>query len=187
VPTTRSSLAALADQDVVLSRAAALASYLAAASVVASYGVGTGALEYALARLQPDRRFIVTEFAPRTASRLADLMPELEVRVHDLTVDEPVSGADLHLLVRIDTELTDDELVEVFARFATCRVVFVATEVLGARSIARELVTRIRGNATVAGWVRSRGALEATWSRTHRGKRVAVHDLTAWLLDPLAT
>jgi hypothetical protein len=184
LPETRSRLAALADQGVVRERAAALDSFLGGAGVVASYGVGTGALEYALARLQPQRRLVVTEFAPRTATRLAELLPEVEVRMQDLRVDGPVPDADLHLLVRVDTELTDDELRTVFTRFAACRVVFVATEVLGARSVVRELVTLLRGDATRAGWVRSRSALEALWQRTHRGERVAVHDLTGWLLAP---
>ena len=187
VPATRSSLAALADHAVVRKRAEALATRLGGARVVASYGVGTGALEYELARLEPDLHLVITEFAPRTASRLAELLPEVDVRLHDLRVDGPVPEADLHLMVRIDTELTDHELQGVFTRFAACRVVFVATEVLGVRAVARELVTLLRGNATHAGWVRSRGALEASWRRTHRGERVPIHDLTAWLLAPTAT
>ena len=168
-------------------RAAALASHVGGAEIVASYGVGTGLLEFALAQLQPDRRYVVTEFAPRTASRLAELAPELDVRLHDLRVDGPLPEADLHLLVRVDTEMADDELRGMFERFAACRILFVATEVLGARAVLRELKTLLRGNATLAGWVRSRGALEATWSRTHRDERVVVHDLTAWVLDPRAT
>jgi hypothetical protein len=184
LPATREAWERLADEPLVVARAQALDRHLAGARVVASYGVGTGGTELALARLEPGRRLVVTEFAPATTERLAKLFAEADVRSHDLRRDPPISGADVHLLYRIDTELDDDEFAHVFRRFASVPLLVVATELLGPRAVARELVTLVRGGASVAGLVRSRGSFESLWRDTHRASIVGVHDLSGWLLTP---
>jgi hypothetical protein len=183
LPATRRELDVRADGDAVARERARAIDALAAQASTASYGAGTATAELWLRRLRPDRRVVVTEFAPETVARLAALLPELEVRRHDLRSDPPVD-ADLHLFHRIDTELDDDTFRGVLARFSRERLLVVATELLGARAVARELRTRLRGNATRAGLVRSRGAFEALWVPTHEATRVRIHDLHGWLLEP---
>jgi len=150
---------------------------------VASYGVGAAALELCLALRRPDLELVLADYAPETVGRLRELFDAAVVTVHDLRADGPLA-ADAHLLSRVDSELDDGQLREVFVRFADERVLFVATEILGVRSLLREARTRLRGNATAAGWVRSRGSLEELWSATHDARRVVVHDLAGWALEP---
>lgn len=136
-----------------------------------------------LARLRPGRRLVVAEFAPETVERLAALFPEAEVVRHDLRTDRPLA-ADTHLLLRVDTELDHRAFRAVLARLARQRVLVVATELLTPRALARELRTRLRPGATRAGLVRSRGAFEALFAPTHDARRLRVHDLHGWLLEP---
>src|SRR5262245_33728943 len=72
-----------------------------------SYGVGGAMPELWLLRLDPERRLVVTDYAPETVERLRELLPEAEVRQHDLLRDQPLEG-DMHLFHRIDTELDND-------------------------------------------------------------------------------
>ena len=187
LPETRAEWAALADADrIAEARARALAALLDRRGVqtLASYGAGAAVTELWLARLAPGRRLVVTEFAPATVERLAALFPEAEVRRHDLRRDPPVADADLHLFHRIDTELDDESFRAVLARFRAVPVVVVATELLSARAVLRELRTRLRPGVTRAGLVRSRGAFESLWRDTHDGIPLRVHDLHGWLLEP---
>jgi hypothetical protein len=183
LPPDRTELDRRADADqTARARAEALTMHIGAQSV-ASYGVGAAVTELWLARLHPGRRLIVTEFAPETVERLAALLPEFDVRRHDLRSDGPLD-ADLHLFHRIDTELDASTFRDVLQHFAPVRVLVVATELLGPRAVARELRTRVRPGATRAGLVRSRGAFEALWRPTHEARRLRVADLEAWLLEP---
>ena len=187
LPETRAEWEALADADrIAEARARALAALLDRRGVqtLASYGAGAAVPELWLARLAPGRRLVVTEFAPATVERLAALFPEAEVRRHDLLADPPVAQADLHLFHRIDTELDDVSFRAVLARFRAVPVVVVATELLSARAVLRELRTRLRPGVTRAGLVRSRGAFESLWRDTHDGIPLRVHDLHGWLLEP---
>jgi hypothetical protein len=183
LPATRPELEARADADAVAAGRAREIGAIAGARSIASYGVGAGVLELWLRRLEPERRVVLTEFAPETVDRLARLLPELEVRRHDLRLDPPLEE-DLHLFHRIDTELDDTAFRALLARFRDVPVLVVATEVLGPRALVRELRTRLRPHATRAGLVRSRGAFEALWGRTHAARPVRVHDLQGWLLEP---
>jgi hypothetical protein len=183
LPATRAELDARADADMaVRARAEALDAEIGDRSVV-SYGVGAATTEVWLARLRPERLLTLTEFAPETAARLATLLPELRVERHDLRRDGALA-ADIHLFNRLDTELDDAELRDVFHRFGTERVIVVATELLTPKSVLRELRTRLRPGASRAGLVRSRGAFEALWRRTHDARRLRVGDLEGWLLEP---
>jgi len=186
LPDSRPDWEARADDPQLRERARALNARLGGRGVraLASYGVGTAGLELWLVRLDPGLRIVVTEFAPATAERLAALFTEVEVRRHDLRVDPPVVGADLHLLYRVDTELTDETFRSLLGRFGDVPLLVVATELLTPRSLLREVRTRIRGGATRAGLVRSRGAFESLFGETHELQRLRVHDLHGWLLEP---
>jgi len=187
LPETRAEWEARADADRAAgARARALVALLDRRGVrtLASYGAGAAVPELWLARLAPGRRLVVTEFAPATVERLAALFPEADVRRHDLRRDPPVADADLHLFHRIDTEFDDESFRAVLARFSAVPVVVVATELLSARAVLRELRTRLRPGAARAGLVRSRDAFEALWRDTHDGVPLRVHDLHGWLLEP---
>jgi hypothetical protein len=157
----------------------------AGADCVASYGAGAGQLEWLLHRRAPQRRLIATDFGPETAARLAGLFPEATVRTHDLLRDAPLP-ADVHLLHRVDTEMTDQEFATVLTGFAGERVLVVATGVLRPLDIALSLAQRVRrrGHLTHAGWARNRAAFERLWSATHDAAPMTVHDLCAWDLRP---
>jgi hypothetical protein len=152
---------------------------------LASYGVGGATVELWLHRLRPERELVLTDYAPATVERLAELFPEAQVGRHDILTDPPLE-ADLHLFHRIDSELRDRQWRAVFARFEALPVLVVATEVASLRRIALELrgwwVTR--RTTTRAGWLRTAGAFEALWRPTHRSTRLRFGALDAWLLEP---
>lgn len=162
---------------------AALAGRLEAESIC-SYGVGVCAVELNLARLAPGLHLACTDYAPRTVERLGALFPEADVIRHDLLRDDPLE-ADLHLLHRVDTELSDDEWRTVLPRFRAPALV-VPAMLLTWRSVAKELALRVRpGRATRAGYVRTEDALRSLWRPSHRDERLPVGDLTGFLLTPL--
>jgi hypothetical protein len=161
---------------------AAVAARLGAASLC-SHGVGTATLELNIARSAPGLRLVCTDFAPRTVARLGELFPEAEVVVHDLLRDEPVA-ADLHLMHRIDSELSDAEWRSVFPRLGT-PIVLVPVLLLDWLEAAKALLRRARRpRAARAGYLRSEDALRALWHPTHSDERVRVGDATGYLLTP---
>jgi hypothetical protein len=186
LPATADELAARAVSSAARARAAALGAILEREgwTSVASYGAGTAVVEAALLRAAPRLRLVLTEFAPATVARLAQLLPEAAVVPHDLRRDEPVAGVDVHLLNRVDTELDDAAFAQAVERFSTVPVIVVATELLTPRAVVRELLTRRRPGARAAGLVRSRGAFEAIFRATHTLERIRVDDLDGWLLRP---
>ena len=180
---TRAAQEARADADETARRRAEALDAVIGDRTVASYGAGTGITELWLKRLRPSRRVVIGEFAPLTALRLGEVMPDVQVALHDFLVDEPLP-ADLHLFFRVDTELTNAAFAELLHRFAARNVVVVATELLGPRALARELATRLRRGTTRAGLVRTRGVFESLWAPTHDAHRLRIADLDGWLLEP---
>jgi hypothetical protein len=153
-------------------------------STLASYGVGGAALEWWLMRLDPARRVLLTEYAPKTLARLRELFPGVEVHRHDLLDDPPLPG-DVHLFHRIDTELNYAQWRAVLERFADETVVVVVTEVATLRRLASELMLRIRTRqSTRAGWLRTRDAFESLWRETHDARPLRLYDLHGWALTP---
>ncbi len=148
-----------------------------------SYGVGGGLIEQQLHRLAPDLRLVCTDFAPETVGRLRQLFPEVEVVVRDLAADGPLA-ADLHLMHRLDQELSDEQWRWVFSRVGDA-IIFVPSTVLSTTSAARELVRRLlRPSATFAGWFRNEAALRALWSPWFDDRAVTVGGLRAFVLTP---
>jgi hypothetical protein len=147
-----------------------------------SYGIGTGYLEKCIADAAPELELTCTDFALRAVERLAGYFPAARVLLHDLALDEPLQ-ADLHLFNRLDTEFSDREWPAIFARFRG-PVLVIATELIGPRTIVRELATLVRHpRATRAGWLRTEDSLCALWRATHVDERVGA-DLPAYLLTP---
>ena len=160
----------------------------AGARRLASYGVGTALLEFHLHRLAPELELTVTDYAPRTVGRLRKLFDErVSVQQHDLLSDGPLD-AELHLMHRVDSELTDAQWRGVLDRFSDARLLIVATEVAGLGRALRELAFRVRRpSATRAGWLRTRGAFEALWPATHVVTPMEIDDLAGWDLRPRQT
>ena len=165
-------------------RAEALDGWLGEGTRVASYGAGTALLELWLARLRPESAIAVTDFTPEAVGRLRALFPEARVERHDLLADAPLD-ADVHLFHRVDTEFTDDQWRAILTRFASCRLLVLAADVLDLRGAALALYrrARIRG-ATHAGWLRTAAAFAALWEPTHDATPVRIHDLDGWALEP---
>jgi hypothetical protein len=184
LPTADAAWLALSQEPGIVARARVLDQFLDGVDAIASYGVGTAATERALHRLRPSRRIVLTEFAPRTVEELVRLFPEATVMQHDLRVEDPVVGVDVHLLLRIDTELDDEQFRAVLERFRQVRVLVVVTELLDVRAAVRELATWARGGSVRAGRVRSKAAFVDLLRATHDVRSVQVHDLSAWLLEP---
>jgi hypothetical protein len=150
---------------------------------ICSHGVGTALVEANLAWELPDTRLICTDFAPETVRRLSDLFPEADVRLHDLRSASPPE-ADLHLLHRVDTELSNAEWREVFGRLDR-PVVVVVTQMLDIHGLAAELrLSRARPRLTRAGWSRTGAAFRRLWRSTHRDEPLQVASLRGWLLTP---
>ncbi len=85
------------------------------ARVVASYGVGAALVErHLVGRVD---RLVCGDFTPVAIQRVRELMPDADVRLHDLSEDPPFQ-ADLHLLHRVDTEFSDVQWRAILQRFA---------------------------------------------------------------------
>jgi hypothetical protein len=183
LPASRSEWEAAAERSGLDRRAVAIARIAdeIGAVTVCSYGVGTGMLEWNLHRVAPHLALGCTEFAPRTVDRLGAHFDGVPVVLHELRADPP-READLHLLHRVDTELSDEEWPAVFARFRE-PVLVAASELVDLRSIAREAATRVlHPRAQAAGWIRTEAALRSLWAGSHTDRKVDLAGLPGYLL-----
>jgi hypothetical protein len=185
LPSTRSAWEGVAARDdlrAVASDVVALATQLGTGTLC-SHGVGTAMLELNIHRLAPDLHLICTDFARQTVERLRVLFPEAEILLRDLVHDEP-PHADLHLMHRLDAELSDEAWRHVFERLPE-PVLFVPNLLLDLRTALGELARRLRGRRlTRAGWFRNEAALRALWHSTHTDRRLRVGSTDAFLLEP---
>jgi len=185
LPETRREWERLADRDDLKARARDIVALTAERNVstLCSHGVGSGALELIVHRLDPALELTCTDFAPRSAERLAKLFPEARVVHGDLTSGE-LPSADLHLMHRLDAELPDDVWRRVFAGLPE-PVIFVPNVLLDVPTLLRELGRRLRTRRlTQAGWFRNEDALRALWQETHSDRLVRVGDSPAFVLEP---
>jgi hypothetical protein len=189
LPTTREEFVDAAQARPELeARARAIGAWLDSEDVrvLASYGVGAAALEWHLHNLRPSRELIVTDYGEKTVERLAEIFPEARATVRDI-LDGPLAS-DMHLFHRVDTELDDQAWRRVFGRFATARILVVATEILGPKQLVGEILNHaLHPHAARAGFVRTRSAFESLWRDTHDAQALRVHDLHGWALSPKAT
>lgn len=155
------------------------------AASLASYGVGAAVPECWLLRVAPGIALTMTDYGPATVAALRELVGDAaRVERHDLLADPPLA-ADVHLFHRLDTEFRDRQWRGVMRRFRDQTVILVATEVLDADRVRHELrAMPHRRHWTRAGWIRTRGAFERLWRRTHRAEPLSLGDLEAWLLRP---
>jgi hypothetical protein len=149
---------------------------------LASYGVGAAVLECWFARLDPERRLLIGEYAPDTVERLRAIA-DAEVHRHDLLTEGPLD-ADWHLFHRIDTEFSNRDWRGVLERFAQVRVLVAASEVIGMSDAWREFRRGIKRGSTNSGHLRNRAAFEALWRHSHDAEPVALAGLEGWLLTP---
>jgi hypothetical protein len=150
---------------------------------LASYGVGVGVLELWLHRLAPSRRLELTDYAPRTVEKLAELFPEARVTRHDLSVEPPLD-ADLHLFHRIDTEFPDRRWRGILRRFSEVPVLVVTGGVISWRDAAREVRKGLARGGAIAGWSRTWDRYEALWRTAHDVTPVDAGGMPAWILRP---
>lgn len=148
-----------------------------------SYGVGGALIEQQIHRLDPGLRLVCADFAPRTVERLQVLFPEVDVIVRDLSTDGPLP-ADVHLMHRLDAELSDEGWRRVF-ELVRSPVIFVPCTVLSSAEATKELVRRLlRPSATFAGWFRNEAALRALWAPWFDDRPVTIGCLRGFVLLP---
>jgi hypothetical protein len=150
---------------------------------VCSYGVGTALLELRLSQLAPELELVCADYAPRTVERLRTLFAGATVVEHDLRTEPPLPG-DFHLLHRIDTEFSNEELARILGGFRE-PVLLVPTVLLDWRALVREALVRVRHpRATRAGWVRSEAAFRSLWAGRFDERVVSVGATRSFLLTP---
>jgi hypothetical protein len=183
-PTTPTELQAAAWQHPELAaRARAVDDHLeqVGARTAASYGVGSGLLEWWLLEHNPSRPLTITEFAPTSLEILHASLPTARVEGHDLLTDGPLD-VDVHVFHRVDTEFTNEQWHDIYARFARERILVAISELL---TVERILERRSqREDLTKAGWLRTRRAVERLWSATHTATPTRIGDLDGWDLRP---
>jgi hypothetical protein len=149
-----------------------------------SHGVGGALLEQGIHELLPELPVTCTDFAPQTVARLRELFEGVNVVVADLRDPESLPSADLHLMHRLDQELSEGQWHAVFARLAA-PVVFVPSEILTVATAAKELARRVlRPRASRAGWFRNEDALRALWAPWFDDRAVQIGDEAGYLLTP---
>jgi hypothetical protein len=189
LPATRAEFERVAtERDDLRLRAEAIDAWLTDQGVerLVSYGAGGASLEYWLHSLTPERKIVVTDYAPATVERLRSVFPEVETYRHDLLADLPLDG-DMHMFHRIDTEFTNRQMRAVLQRFRERRVLLVAAEIADLRRVITELRAlpyNLRRRSSRAGVMRTAGAFEALWRGTHQGNRLQLHNFAAWSLEP---
>jgi hypothetical protein len=177
---------ALSAHPAIRARANAVAQVLRDQDVrrAASYGVGAGFLEAGLEAELPGVELTIGEYAPATVERLRRLFPNATVVLHDL-LEDPAVDADFHVMHRIDTEFTATEWDRIFTAHRTARIIFVPGGEMALRGLVETLVQSARRRTTTrAGVVRSTGAVERLWRRTHSARPVVFYDLRGWILEP---
>jgi hypothetical protein len=186
LPDSREEWLAAGSTEPYVSRATAVvevANQLDAGSLC-SHGVGTALLEQQVRRLAPGLALTCTDFAPDTIERLRLLFEGVELVRSDLRDVASLPRADLHLMHRLDQELSREEWHRVFAGLGTA-VLFVPSEILTPVAAIKELARRVlRPRATSAGLFRNEAALRDLWSPWFDDRRVAVADEAGFLLTP---
>jgi hypothetical protein len=100
-------------------------------------------------------------YAPRSVERLRQLFPEARVVAHALKREQPT--ADLQLLHRVDTELSNREWKAVLPRFRQ-PILFVPPVLLDSRIVLRELARpMLKRRAIRAGYCRNENAFRHLW------------------------
>jgi hypothetical protein len=152
---------------------------------VASYGAGAGIIELLLLRLSPARSMVLTEYAPATVERRRNVLPEVDVVHHDLLIDRPLA-ADLHLFHRLDGSLSNKQWRQIFVVFRDEAILFVSSGVISGQRAWRQIRHRrdLRARGIEGGWLRTRGAYERLWRRTHSQERLWLGDVAGWWLSP---
>ena len=186
LPESRDEWLAAGSTEPYMSRAAAVvdvARSLGAGSLC-SHGAGTALLEQQVQLLAPELALTCTDFAPGTVAGLRSLFEGVELVQSDLRDVESLPRANLHLMHRLDQELSREEWHRVFASLEA-PVLFVPSEILTPVAAAKELVRRVlRPRATRAGLFRNEAALRDLWSPWFDDRRVAVGDEAGFLLTP---
>jgi hypothetical protein len=186
LPDSRQEWLAAGSAEPYISRATAVveqARTLGARSLC-SHGVGTALLEQQVQRLAPELALTCTDFAPDTVERLRSLFDGVELMRSDLRDVDSLPQADLHLMHRLDQELSREEWRTVFASLDAA-VLFVPSEILTPVAAVKELVRRVlRPRATSAGLFRNEAALRDLWSVWFEDRPVAVADEAGFLLTP---
>jgi hypothetical protein len=166
-------------------------------SELLSIGSGGACLEYHLLSNMPELKLQMTDFAPLTVERMKSHFEGLaQYQLFNMTTDSwSVASQKSVLFSRIDSELSNIEWVTVLKSVFDSnvrRILFIPTEFLKTRSLARSLVyaltKKIGLTRTVsrAGYLRNRAAFIALFHRSGFVLRsiTPLQDVELWEVIP---
>lgn len=149
---------------------------------LASYGVGTGHLEFLVATMAPDVRLLCTDFALGSVTKLRQIFHEAEIHHHDLRAG-PLQ-ADVHLMHRIDTEFSGRQWRSIFRSFHG-PIIFIPAGLVTSTEL-RATISSLRSprRATWCGYSRTLPAMLRLWRGSgYRHSIVVERDEKLYLLQ----
>ena len=158
-----------------------------------SVGVGTSHLEYHIKRMCPSWNLTCTDYTPLAIGRLREVFPECDtIRVFDMLSPEWPRDGGLILLNRVDTELNNEQWMNVFGCMAKSRVnhiimvpsAFVTFRINLSEGL-RYLLTLAKGRRpTFCGWLRTRDQFISLWDQWYNvEERITLAGLEGFFLS----
>ena len=155
-------------------------------SEISSYGVGPAPIERWLHWLRPQWALRLTDFAPRTVERLRSHFSAAEIHHHDLLAHPPLDG-DVHLLLCVDTEFSDEQWRQIYRRFDGVTLLVYPCATLSLSTVIDELRQWVATSPpTPCGYWRTGGRIEELVAPTHSAERLSGGGVAgrAWLCRP---
>ena len=158
---------------------------------VYSVGCGCGYLEYQMKEMKPELKITATDFNPKSIERLKNVFKTCD-RIEEfnmMTGDYSAADGLLYLFFRIDTEVSNEEWLEVYKKMHNQQAQYVlvaATEFLTFERFAKETIKgmlKIFRGYTFCGYIRTKESFEALWGDYYKIERqMRVGALNAYLL-----
>ena len=170
---------------------------LGGAKRLCSMGVGKGVLEWWIKVLAPELELCCTDYTAQSLEKLKGYFPECnKIQVFDMLRGDYSLWAkyDAILMFRVSTEFDVDEWESIFDKIALAgikKVVFVPTELMTFKDIARELCLRIRSRcrgekSVFCGWMYSETEFEMMFDKFFNVDSVKyIHNTAIFMLSPL--
>lgn len=159
-----------------------------------SYGVGCAYLEFLIKKNNPAISIRCSDYTPQAIERLRVFFPEAEVICFNMLEDswQNINSRCLHLLYRVDTELSDKEWMDVFEKMSRAgvqQVLFVPSEFLTLKSLLTQKIkygiSRLLGRRMAwAGYLRTYDQFKALIDPFYRIKDVKnIGEIKGFLLE----
>lgn len=162
-----------------------------------SLGVGKGVLEWWIKVLSPELELCCTDYTIQSLEKLKGYFPECnKIQVFDMLQGDYSVWAkyDAILMFRVSTEFDVDEWESIFNKISLAgikKVIFVPTELMTFKDIARELCLRIRSEwrgekSVFCGWMYSETEFEMMFDKFFKVDTVKyIHNTAIFVLSSL--